>query len=216
LQWSPYLYVRDEHRLSLPKRLLPIAYTLQAGLYERESGRRLSILPDQVDGQRGDTIRLEQVHIMPAQSPQVSLQRKQQTYYLGDSIELLGYDLEVSGSEGSQVRPDTMGVTLYWRALAPVENYTVFVHLLDGTGQLRTQHDSPPMNGRYPTQSWLAYQIIEDHIDLALAPDLPPGEYQVVVGMYEPTTGQRLTARSDEGSLPNNVIPLEPALRLGD
>jgi hypothetical protein len=216
LQWSSDLYVRDEHRLSLPKRLLPIAYTLQAGLYERESGRRLSILPDQADGQSGDTIRLNQIRVMPTQSPHIALRRNQQTYYFGDSIELLGYHVEVAGSEGDRLQPETIGVTLTWRALAPVGSYTVFVHLLDDTGRLRSQHDSPPMNGRYPTQNWLAHQIIEDHIDLPLTPDLPPGEYRIVVGMYEPTTGQRLMVRSDEGPLPNNVIPLEPALRLGD
>jgi hypothetical protein len=216
LQWSPDLYVRDEHRLSLPKGLLPVAYTLQAGLYERDSGRRLSILPGQADGQKGDTIRLNQIHVVPRQPAQMVPQHSQQTYYLGDSIELVGYNLEVVGSEGDQVRPETIDVTLYWRALAPIENYTVFVHLLDDTGQLRSQHDSPPMDGRYPTQNWLVDQVIEDHVKLALTPGLPPGEYRLVAGMYAPETGQRLTARSEAGNLPNNVIPLGPALRLGD
>jgi hypothetical protein len=196
--------------------LLPIAYTLQAGLYERDSGRRLSIWPGQVDGQQGDTIRLNQIHVITRQAAQIPLRQDRQPYYLGDSIELLGYNLEVVGSEGNQVRPEAIDVTLYWRALAPAKNYTVFVHLLDDTGQLRSQHDSPPMDGRYPTQNWLAHQIVEDHISLPVTHGLPPGEYRVVVGMYEPATGQRLMVRSDEGDLPNNVISLEPALRLGD
>jgi hypothetical protein len=106
-------------------------------------------------------------------------------------------------------------MTLYWQALKPVENYTVFVHLLDAAGRVRAQHDSPPLNGRYPTHNWLPHQIVEDKISLPLGPDLPPGEYRIEVGMYELGSGQRLAVSSNDGDVLNNAIPLVPALRLG-
>ena len=43
----------------------------------------------------------------------------------------------------------------------------------------------------YPTSLWDAGEIIRDQTELALV-DLEPGRYQVVAGLYEPTTGQRL------------------------
>jgi hypothetical protein len=217
LQWDPALYVRDEHRLVLPDDMLPIAYSLRAGLYERVSGRRLSILPGQANGQSGDAIMLQQIHVLPRRSPQLASAHNRERYRLGDSIELVGHDIEVIGMENYQAPPGRMVVvTLYWRTLAVLgEDHTVFLHLVDGAGQLQAQQDGPPLNGRYPTHNWLPYQVIQDKIALGLGPELPPGEYQILVGMYDLATGQRLAVSSANGSVPDNAIPLKPVLRLG-
>jgi hypothetical protein len=216
LNWNPALYVRDEQRLVLPREMPPIAYSLQAGLYERQTGQRLPILTGQPDGQTGDTIFLQQIHVLPPRSVQPLFMPGGQAYRLGERIQLLGSRLETGTSQAGLIQPGgTITVTLYWQALKPVENYTVFVHLLDAAGQIRAQHDSPPLNGRYPTHNWLPDQIVEDRISLPLAPDLPPGEYHIAVGMYELSSGQRLAVSSKDGDVLNDAIPLEPALRLG-
>ncbi len=217
LQWDPALYVRDEHRLMLPEDMLPIAYSLRAGLYERVSGRRLSILPGQADGQSGDAIMLQQIHVLPGQSPQLASVHNRERYRLGDSIELVSYDIEAVGLEKNQAPSGRMVVvTLYWRTLASLEeDHTVFLHLVDGAGQLQAQQDGPPLNGRYPTYNWLPYQVIQDKIALGLGPELLPGEYQILIGMYNLATGQRLAVSSANGSVPDNAIPLKPILRLG-
>jgi hypothetical protein len=216
VNWNPELYVRDEQRLVLPSEMLPIAYSLQAGLYDRQTGHRLPILTEQPDGQTGDTIFLQQIHVLPPRSYQPQFIPGEQAYRLGESIQLLGSRLETGTSEAGLIQPGgTLTVSLYWQTLKPVENYTVFVHLLDAAGQVRAQHDSPPLNGRYPTQNWLPHQIVEDKISLPLALDLPPGEYHIEVGMYELGSGQRLAVSSKGGEVPNGAIPLEPALRLG-
>ena len=72
------------------------------------------------------------------------------------------------------------------------------------------------MNGRYLTGSWLPRQIVEDKHVLNLAPDLPSGEYHIVVGMYELDTGLRLAVRGRDGDVPDKAIPLDPVLQLGD
>ncbi len=116
------------------------------------------------------------------------------------------------------MRPgQTITLTLFWQGLEPVaEDYTVFVQLLDEAGQVRGQHDSPPVNGRYPTRSWLPGQVVEDPTILTLAPDLPPGEYHIAVGMYELETGRRLEVKRKGGEdVPDDVILLEPVFKVG-
>jgi hypothetical protein len=108
---------------------------------------------------------------------------------LGQRIRFLGYDLHHSPFKpGAQVY-----LTLYWQALDRIEeDYTVFTHLLDSKGQLRAQKDNPPLNGLLPTLAWEAGEIIQDRYIIPLGPELPPGEYQLEVGMYQLETGQRL------------------------
>jgi hypothetical protein len=215
-QWQPELYVRDEHRLKLADGIPPIAYALQAGLYERETGQRLSILPGQEGGQGGDTIFLQEIHVLSPRSVPTSAMESGGTYGLGESIELLGYDLSQNASGDESIQPgQELSVTLYWRTLEPLtEDYTVFVHLLDEAGTIRAQRDSPPMNGRYPTGSWLPNQIVEDKTTLSLGADLLPEEYRIAVGMYELETGERLEVKGGDEALPGNAILLRPILRV--
>jgi hypothetical protein len=136
---------------------------------------------------------------------------------MGENIHLLGHRVEVDTPEDGTIQPgQTIAVTLFWRAHAPVEgDYSVFVHLLDETGQIRGQRDGQPVNGRYPTNNWLSYQVVEDQLFLTLEPDLLPGRYCIAVGMYELGSGQRLAVEGKGGAVPNNAILLEPALQIG-
>jgi hypothetical protein len=137
-------------------------------------------------------------------------------YRLGESIELMGYSLPENAIDGGRIQPgQEVTVTLHWQALDPlVEDYTVFVHLLDEAGQVRAQHDGRPVNGRYPTHSWLPNQIVQDETVLVLDSDLQPGAYRISVGMYELETGRRLEVKGREGTVPNNAILLGPVLQV--
>jgi hypothetical protein len=111
---------------------------------------------------------------------------------LGQRIRFLGYDLSHSPFKpGGKIY-----LTLYWQALDRIdEDYTVFTHLLDSEGQLRAQKDSPPVNGLLPTSGWEVGDIIQDRYIIPLGPELPPGKYQLEIGMYQLETGQRLKVR---------------------
>ncbi len=118
---------------------------------------------------------------------------------VGDSIELLGYDLanrdQMIGSSQPEIQgtPQVLGVTLYWRVKTPVkEDYTVFVHLLDPEGQLVTQHDGQPLQGYLPTSKWPVSDVIPDQHALLLPAGLSPGRYQLIAGMYALETLERL------------------------
>jgi hypothetical protein len=86
-----------------------------------------------------------------------------------------------------------MGLTLYWQALGPVgADYTVLVHLLDAEGGIAGQGDGPPAGGFYPTHVWDPGEVVVDEHAVAIQAGTPPGTYQLVVGLYRLSTGQRL------------------------
>ncbi len=103
-----------------------------------------------------------------------------------------------------------INVRLRWRALAAVgRDYTAFVQLLDRDGTLVAQHDGVPLAGYAPTSTWQPGRTVNDRHSVPLRSDLPPGEYQLVVGLYDPATGQRLPLTDGSGdALAIRTIPL--------
>jgi hypothetical protein len=101
---------------------------------------------------------------------------------------------------------------LVWSAEQPLgADYTVFVHLLDGNGQLVAQSDLTPGNGYAPTTSWTAGEPVIDRHGLILPLAVAPGRYEVMVGLYEATTGIRLPLLSAEGdALRLTQIEIQP------
>ena len=89
-----------------------------------------------------------------------------------------------------------------------MRDYTIFVHVLDGQGQLRSQADSPPMAGKYPTSVWDAGEVIEDIHTLSLPTDLPAGEYRIAIGLYDPETGERAQVVDDNGKKMGGFVSL--------
>lgn len=104
----------------------------------------------------------------------------------GGQVALTGYQFEPS--------EDYLAVTLAWQALQThLPDYTVFAQLLASDTQTRVAGiDSPPLKGDYPTSRWLAGEVVVDRAVVAVPPDLPPGRYDIIVGLYRPETGQRL------------------------
>jgi hypothetical protein len=100
----------------------------------------------------------------------------------------LGYDSGDSARVG-----DRIPLTIYWQATAPVDrSYTVFVHLVGADGQIWGQQDSPPGQGRLPTTGWVVGEVITDQYQVPVKAEAPPGEYRLLVGMYDASTGRRL------------------------
>jgi hypothetical protein len=109
--------------------------------------------------------------------------------FLGKVAQLEGYTLNAWVIHAG----DCLTLTLYWRAGVEVDTpYEVFVHLVDGQGQLVAQHDSPPANGTLPTSLWVSGEMIIDDHTVCLPPDLEVGPYTLQVGIYNPATGGRL------------------------
>ncbi len=88
----------------------------------------------------------------------------------GGKAELLGAEVD-----RAQAQPgDAIKVTLYWRALAAMDqSYTEFVHLIDGDGIIVAQRDTWPGRGMYPTVLWQPGQVFADELYL----HVPDGAY---------------------------------------
>jgi arabinofuranosyltransferase len=124
---------------------------------------------------------------------------REETAVFGEAIKLAGFDPPEGGS-GTLV--------LYWQSLAALENdYDVFIHLIDESGNLVAQVDRQPLNGLAPTSSWQTGDLIRDPIELPSVAELAAGEYDVVAGLYLRETGQRLPVNGADA--PDNALYLE-------
>ena len=135
-------------------------------------------------------------------SPQVK-----QVVSLGDGIQLLGYDL-CSLVDAGQF----LCLTLYWQSLATVnEGYKVFIHLLDGDGQVIAQVDRQPLDSLAPTHLWQPGDIVRDRYEIPLPFDLPAGSYYVTTGIYLEETMARLPPVGKNVDVEDNtIILIEP------
>lgn len=126
---------------------------------------------------------------------------------LGDKVKLLGYDLHPTLLSPGE----PLHLTLYWQALAEMDvSYTVFTHLVDEGEDIWGQQDSLPGGGSLPTMGWIEGEIIVDEYHIVVDPAAPPGDYALRIGMYDPTTGQRLSAfDAQREPLGDDVLLLE-------
>lgn len=180
-KWAEGEVLRYPYRLRIPPDVPTGQYTLALSLLDAETGIPISEEPTPL-GTLSITYR-ERLWQAP---PIGHLQRAE----LGGVIALLGYDLEAAEAHaGSAVR-----LTLYWQCLQNVDkDYHVFTHLVDGTGQIYGQKDGLPAQGERPTSGWLPGEVIVDAYEIPIRADAPTGEYRLLVGMYAPSTGERLS-----------------------
>ncbi len=104
---------------------------------------------------------------------------------------------------------ESLPVTLVWRATGRAKtSYRVFVQLIDDEGKLVTGSDQIPDAWQRPTSGWIMGEYIIDTHALNLPPDLKPGVYSLIVGLYDPDTMQRLRLNSGADAVTLNQ-PLE-------
>ncbi|MGC8878060.1 MAG: ArnT family glycosyltransferase [Anaerolineae bacterium] len=191
-QWLPGQVVRTTHRIATKADLpVPAVATLEVGLYDQNE-RALPITDRYA--QRLPAA-LERVKFIPVTWPSETPPIVDNVRFDGGII-LEGHTslpqvIDINGA-------NTLMVELWWRAIKAVEqDYIVFVHLVDEHDNIVAQADGVPVAGRYPTSAWSLGERIVDTRTLLLPKELGMGTYQLVVGLYNPVDGQRL---SIEGS----------------
>ncbi len=105
---------------------------------------------------------------------------------------------------------DVIAVTAFWtaRVPAPPANYMLFLHLRNQQSQNLAQRDAPPWLGLFPPQSWQPGSLVVDRLDLPLPGSLPPGQYHLVMGLYDGTTQRRFPATAGGAPLPGDEVDL--------
>ncbi len=96
---------------------------------------------------------------------------------------------------------------LTWRTPTPLpEDYTVFVHLTAPDGFVIAQQDRQPFAGARPVSHWQPNEVLTDRYILPLD-GLNPGDYLLLVGMYHPATGERVTVvEGTPGPSPDSIL----------
>ena len=86
----------------------------------------------------------------------------------------------------------------------------LFLHILGPDGKLAAQHDSPPITaaGLRPTQTYRAGEGINQAHSLTLKPDAAPGEYRILLGVYDRSGGQRWPAQLNGTAAQDNLVEL--------
>ncbi|MCK6624868.1 MAG: glycosyltransferase family 39 protein [Anaerolineae bacterium] len=212
LFWAPGEIVTDGFAVPVDAAAPPGVYHLSLGWYRQvgEQAESLAIInPETGQPTESTAVMIGPIKVggppagvtVTAANPQYELD-----IVLGDQIKLLGFDLmnQQAGAavkSGSSSKPNLptfqssnlLHLKLYWQALAaPQTDYTVFTHVRNTAGETVAQKDNPPAGGAYPTSLWDAGEIIKDEIGIPLE-HVAPGEYEIVVGMYDFQTGLRLS-----------------------
>jgi hypothetical protein len=141
-------------------------------------------------------------------------------YTLDNKVALIGYEVagtdchpELASCHPELVEGSTLTVTLYWQALAAMdEDYTIFVHLLGADGTMYGQGDGPPLGSDYPTSYWLPGEVLRDPHTVVVK-TAPQDDASLSVGLYRLSDLTRLPAYDATGTrLPNDAIglPLRP------
>lgn len=152
---------------------------------------------------------LEKARVSSYSSRSVALEGQPLSATFAAGLELTGFALPSAPSHPGEVLP----VSLTWRALeVPEGDYTVFVHLFDEGERVWAQHDGQPSGGWRPTSTWQPGEEITDHHGLALPADIPPGEYRLAVGLYQASTGERVSVVAGQGVEPADRVEIGPVV----
>ena len=109
----------------------------------------------------------------------------------GGEMRLVGYEVESAG-----LRPgDSVRVRLEWAALRPMPRaWSVFVHLNDPVlGRPIAQRDMFPGQGLLATRLLSpGERLVNEYVLTVPATAMAPAEVELVVGLYDFVTGERL------------------------
>jgi 4-amino-4-deoxy-L-arabinose transferase-like glycosyltransferase len=122
---------------------------------------------------------------------------------LNGRVALIGYDLDEQFAQPAGIIP----ITLHWQTQNLLSlRYKVFIHLISAAGQQLAQADNFPACGTSHANSWAIGHITPDKHLLKLPADIAPGNYTLIVGMYEPELNLRLNYFDVAGNEQGNSL----------
>jgi len=171
----------DRHGLLTPAGAPPGRYRLLLSVRRASDAHPLDLLDD--TGQPlGAELPLAEVRLVLPQPPVGAAALPVQVatnYIFGQAVRLVGYSL---GQDPFQAG-DALPFTLFWESLAAGPGpLTVLVGLKDSAGQTVFSHQQPPT---WPATQWQPGSILRDPQSIILAPDLPPGQYRLEIGLLK-------------------------------
>ncbi len=199
-QWRRGDIVPDVHTLEIPADLSPGAYRLVAGVY-------VSTFVDErlpatwgLDTSLGDAATIGWVKAPQNETPSLEEAVISLDATLEGTFALRSASAAVS--ENSQLR-----VNLYWQSLVnrPPIDATIFVHVVNSTGDIVAQQDARPWGGQYPTFVWDEGEYVKTEYSLDIG-GADPGELSVRIGMYTFPDLARLPVVQDGEPVPDAFV----------
>jgi hypothetical protein len=173
--------VESEARLELPTGMPPGHYFLKMG-FVTDNGQTLVgrfELP-----QDGDDVLVGLPDAFPGVDEVVVLDGLE---FATDDVTLLGYDLSPKVIEAGE----RGWLTLHWRAEQDgPRDYVIGVRLLAADGEELTYWLGRPVYSGYATTEWAKGQVVQDPWELWLPEEVPPGDYQLELSLFDGMTGE--------------------------
>jgi hypothetical protein len=129
----------------------------------------------------------------------------------GQGCEIATFGQALCLQETQVVRqPDRLSITLTWRSLSPAQPHdTVFVHVGQPGLAPIAQADGDLWTGMLPLPILVPGDTIREQRVIPLPEELPQGQHEIRVGVYNRLTGERLPATTPQGSpLPDDAVAI--------
>jgi hypothetical protein len=185
-------FVESVHEFIIPQDMPVGKAHFEVGLYQAfdpdsaAGGSERIAIVDQAEQPLGDMATLGGLFIGEIPSNQSEPSQPIDAIFW-DSIQLTDLRVEEDAANGQAQ------VVLGWRALdRPSQDYTAFVHLIDPTQAIVTQHDQPPGGVDNPTHLWAPNEVVYASFPLQVPPGVRLEDLTLRIGLYDPITGERL------------------------
>lgn len=187
-RWPAGQTLRQTTALPVPSGTPPGAYTVELVVYNPATGQPWP-------AQAGDLaltsngVLLGKVMIAP---PQGKVATTKPLARFGPLALIAATSAATKVAAGGQIP-----VELLWQAIdAPGETLVMVIQLLGEGNVLAANLEAQPGNGHYPTTMWAAGELVRDRHTLNLPPDLPAGQYRLIIGVYRAADLKRLATRA--------------------
>lgn len=121
---------------------------------------------------------------------------------LGDALRVRGYSI-LAGEPTVGAR---LTLAVQYQLLEPLtRDYTTSLQLLDANNNKVSQgNDHVPGQLEYPSSRWRVGEIIQDQFDIELDPNLEAATYQVMLRVYDPSSGDAVGELTKIGEIEIN------------
>ena len=175
--------VESEAALHLPVGMPPGRYVLKMGFVTGDNQAFVGefALPD-----NGDDVHVASSGTFPV-ADQITVPHPLR--FAAADVSLLGYEVTPAAIHAGQKG----WLTLFWQAQrdAP-KDYVVGIRLLSGEGKEATYWLGRPVYSGYPMPKWTQGQVVQDPWELSLSADVPAGNYQLELVLFDSITGEKL------------------------
>ncbi len=188
--WSAARTIRyDQRSLTIPPQTMPGTYRLEFYLVDPDTNDK--VIPQRIV----DGVTVDAVVPIGAIAVDLELHANDGLWLaapaqFGDGLVLVASN---ALSEFALTPGSPLTVELLWQTRAPVAaELTGFVHVVDEAGNLVAQHDHPIADRFVPPRLYREGLLLEDRYTIELPADLATGEYQILAGVYDAQTLERL------------------------